>query len=295
MRKLSLLIGSIGVITLSGLSTAGCASDDDDSGANAGAGGTAGMGAGGMGGTPCVGDPPVTEHNHCADIASQKKGDASFTITSPDFTECGEIPKATTCDGKAFGTGASPKLEISGVPSGTKSLALVFKDIAILADGDPTKDKFGYHWVMWDIPPTTTTLPAGMGGGYHSTDVSGALQWAQRNQYAYFPPCPNPFPRDDVRFMCSLVIDSYAFTLYAFDKEKLEELPPPDMDPATGMPTGNWVVNMGHYIEGLTALAVTEYRGTSQAWSTSFAPPDPFEYPCTQAMIDGSMTSTCLQ
>lgn len=293
MRKLSLLIGS--VIAITGLSAAGCSSDDDDNGANAGAGGSGGTTSGGMGGMPCVGDPPVMEHNHCADIESQKKGDAGFTISSPDFTECGEIPKATTCDGKAFGTGSSPKLEISGVPSGTKSLALVFKDIAILADKDPTKDKFGYHWVMWDIPPTTTELPAGMAGGYHSTDVSGALQWAQRNQYAYFPPCPNPFPRDDSRFTCSLVIDSYAFTLYALDKEKLDGLPAPDTDPMTGMPTGNWVVNMGHYIESLSAIAVTEYRGTSQAWSTSFAPPDPFQYPCTADMISSGMTDSCLQ
>jgi phosphatidylethanolamine-binding protein (PEBP) family uncharacterized protein len=287
MRNLSLLIGSICVVAAGGLSTAGCASDDDDSGANAGAGGTAG--SGGTGGMPCVGDPPVMPRAVCADIPSQKTGDANFKISSPDFTECGEIPKATTCDGKAFGTGASPKLDIAGVPAGAKSLALVFKDIAILASGDPTQDKFGYHWVMWDIPPTTTSLPAAMTGGYHSTEVPGALQWAQRNNYAYFPPCPNPFPRDDARFMCSLVIDSYAFTLYAFDQEKLDALPAPDLDPMTGNPTGNWVVNMGHYIEGLTALAVTEYRGTSQAWSTSFAPPDPFQYPCTAGMTDSCL------
>ncbi len=61
------------------------------------------------------------------------------------------------------------------------------------------------------------------------------------------------------------------------------------------MPTGNWVVKMGHYIESLQNLGVTEYRGTSQAWASSFAPPPVEEYLCTQDVIDAGATSTCLQ
>jgi phosphatidylethanolamine-binding protein (PEBP) family uncharacterized protein len=178
-----------------------------------GEGGMPGGGEGGEGGVPgCVGDPPVTEHNVCADIPSQKMGDAGFTISTSAFTNCGDIPDSMTCNGKAFGTGASPELTISGVPSGTNSLALVFKDIAILADNDPATERFGYHWVMWDIPPNTTTLPAGMTGDYHSAEVSGALQWSGRNNYAFFPPSPNPITSDDVRFTCGHVIDNYSLT-----------------------------------------------------------------------------------
>jgi phosphatidylethanolamine-binding protein (PEBP) family uncharacterized protein len=260
-------------------------------GGSAGAGGTSGSaGAGGTGGMACVGDPPVTEHNMCATIASGKKGDASFTITSPDFANCGVIPATQTCDGKAFGTGASPTLTWTGAPTGTMSFALVFKDIAILADDNPATERLGYHWVMWDIPATRTGLPAGLTGGYHSPEVAGALQWAGRNNYGFFPPCPNPFPRDDARFMCSLVIDSYSFTLYALPTAKLTNLPPPDLDATTGQPTGNYVVKLAHYIEGLSALAVTEYRGTSKAWSTSFAPPTPTQYPCAAiASVDGGV------
>jgi hypothetical protein len=143
---------------------------------------------------------------------------------------------------------------------------------------------------MWDIPATRTGLPAGLTGGYHSTEVPGALQWAGRNNYGFFPPCPNPFPRDDARFMCNLVIDSYSFTLYALPTAKLTNLPPPDLDATTGQPTGNYVVKLAHYIEGLSALAVTEYRGTSKAWSTSFAPPSPVQYPCSAiAAVDGGV------
>jgi hypothetical protein len=66
-------------------------------------------------------------------------------------------------------------------------------------------------------------------------------------------------------------------------------LPEPDIDATTMMPTGNWVVKMAHHIESLSAIAITEYRGRSQAWATSFAPPAPVEYPCT-----GGATTGCL-
>lgn len=100
---------------------------------------------------------------------------------------------------------------------------------------------------------------------------------------------------DDDRFSCSLVIDSYSFTLYALPMAKLDGLPAPDISPDTGMPSGNWVVNMGHYIESLAALGVTEYRGTSQGWATSFAPPDPAQYPCTADMVTAGTVDACLQ
>lgn len=255
-----------------------------------GAGGAAGMAgmAGAAGDTSCPDEPPLTEHNSCADIPSANEGDEDFTISSPDFEFCGEMPADLTCDGKAFGTGSSPELEWSGAPEGTNSFAIVFKDIAILADNDPATERFAYHWVMWDIPADVTGLPAGMMGGYESTEIDGALQWASRNEYGFFPPCPNPFPADDERFSCGLVTDSYSFTLYALPMATLQDLPDADIDSDTGMPTGNWVVNMGHYIESLNALAVTEYRGTSSAWATSFAPPDPVLYPCTGGSPDGT-------
>src|SRR5262249_4814561 len=153
----------------------------------------------------------------------------------------------------------SPTFTWSGAPASTMSFAAVFKDIAILADNDPTTEKFGYHWVMWDIPPSTTKLPGGMTGGFHSTEIPGALQWSSlgsatgpdSGNYGFFTPCPNPFPRDNAAFMCSLVNDSYSLTLYALPTAKLDNLPAPDLDPMTNMPTGNWVVKMAHYIEGL--------------------------------------------
>ena len=82
--------------------------------------------------------------------------------------------------------------------------------------------------------------------------------------------------------------DSYSLALYALPVAKLDNLPAPDLDATTGMPTGNYVVKMGHYIESLSAVAIAEYRGTSHAWATSFSPPPQVQYPCTTgAALDG--------
>jgi phosphatidylethanolamine-binding protein (PEBP) family uncharacterized protein len=286
-----------GLILVGVTALAGCSGDDDDdTNSSAGSSGTAGSsGNAGAGGMDCDGDPPITPHNNCDEIESQKEGDEGFSVTSPDFTSCGEMPASMTCDGKDFGTGVSPEFSWTGAPADTMSFAAVFKDISILSDGNPATEKLGYHWVMWDIPATTTGLPGSMTGGYDSAEVAGAHQWSSLGSYGFFTPCPNPFPRDLPMFMCSLTRDSYAFTLYALPTATLDDLPEPDLDD-TGMPVAgsNWVVKMAHYIENLDALAVTEYRGTSAAWAAAFVRPNAEKFPCTKAMVDDSMTDTCL-
>ena len=297
--------GSGGAAGSAGVAGAGGAAGGGGSGGAGGLGGAAG-GAAGAGCT--AGAPAVTPHNSCTAIPSVNTGSAGaggaggaggaagaggFAISSPDFAYCGAMPTAMTCDGHAFGTGTNPTLNWSGAPTGTMSYALVFKDISLLADTNASTAEtdiniqHGYHWAMWDIPATATHLGTGSMTGYHSADISGALQWSQRNNYGYFPPCPNPFPAGDSRFTCSLSLDSYSYTLYAFSFAHLPSLPAPDLN-ANGEPTGNYVAKLGRYIESLSALAVTEYRGTSSAWASSFAPPSALEYPCAaDYKVDG--------
>ena len=280
------LLGATAIVGCSSESPTGPGSGGTSAGgtsSSAGAGGsTAGSsGSAGTGGAACVGDPPVTPNKVCADIPSQKKGDASFTVSSPDFTSCGEIPKTMTCDGHDFGTGASPQFTWSTAPAGTLSFAVVFKDISL--SNDLATERFGYHWVMWDIPPTVTGLPAGMTGGYASTEVPGAHQWSTLGSYGFFTPCPNPFPNGAPQFMCSLTQDSYALTVYALKVAKIDNLPAA-VNTTTSMPAvsgWNWVVNMGHYIESLDAVAVAEYRGTSKAWAAQFVSPNAAAFPCS--------------
>jgi phosphatidylethanolamine-binding protein (PEBP) family uncharacterized protein len=66
----------------------------------------------------------------------------SFVLTSSDFAAGGPIPSVATCEGQD----RSPELAWSGVPAGTKSLALIVED----PDApDPAAPKTTWaHWLL---------------------------------------------------------------------------------------------------------------------------------------------------
>lgn len=76
-----------------------------------------------------------------------------ITVTSTAFQQGGSIPARYTCEGDD----TSPPLSWSGAPSQTKSFALIVDD----PDApDPEKPQRVYvHWVVYNIPGTTTSLP----------------------------------------------------------------------------------------------------------------------------------------
>lgn len=75
----------------------------------------------------------------------------TIEITSPAFGSEGAIPAKHTCDG----ADASPPLEWSGLPGGTKSLALI-------CDDPDAPVGTWVHWVIYDIPPALSGLPEGV-------------------------------------------------------------------------------------------------------------------------------------
>jgi Raf kinase inhibitor-like YbhB/YbcL family protein len=103
-------------------------------------------------------------------------------IESPAFGHQGAIPSVHTCEGKD----TSPMLSWSGVPDGTRSLALIVDD----PDApDPKAPKMTWvHWVLYDIPPATTDLPEAV----RSADLpagtrEGLNDWKRTG---YGGPCP---------------------------------------------------------------------------------------------------------
>jgi hypothetical protein len=123
----------------------------------------------------------------------------TMALTSPAFTAGGEIPVVHTCEG----ADTSPALEWSGVPAGTKSLALVVDD----PDApDPKAPRMTYvHWVLYNIPPTATRLPEGAArGGLPPGTREGTNDWKRTG---YGGPCP-PIGRH-----------RYFHKLYALDVE----------------------------------------------------------------------------
>ncbi len=106
----------------------------------------------------------------------------ALSLTSPVFTHQGAIPKNYTCQGKDI----SPALKWSGLPEGTKSIALIVDD----PDApDPAAPKRVWvHWVLYNIPATAngmpeavtaTTLPRGT--------RDGTNDWGR---VGYGGPCP---------------------------------------------------------------------------------------------------------
>lgn len=78
-----------------------------------------------------------------------------LTITSPAFDAGGRIPRKYTCEGKDV----SPPLEWSGAPANATSLVLIVDD----PDApDPKAPRMTWvHWVLYDLPPSSTGLAEG--------------------------------------------------------------------------------------------------------------------------------------
>jgi len=116
--------------------------------------------------------------------ATTEKGGApmSLAITSPVFSHNGEIPARHTCDGQDL----SPPVNWSGVPDGTRSLALIVDD----PDApDPAAPKMTWvHWVLYNIPLGATGLPQGVKPAELPKGTREALNDWKRTGYG--GPCP---------------------------------------------------------------------------------------------------------
>lgn len=121
-------------------------------------------------------------------------------LTSSGFDSGGRLAERCTCDGED----ASPPLAWSGVPAGTRSLALV------CLDPDAPSGTW-YHWAVYDLAPNLTELAG------HQLTTGGALRQAINDfgKPGYGSVCP-PSGHG---------LHHYRFRLYALTAERLE-LPP---------------------------------------------------------------------
>ena len=106
----------------------------------------------------------------------------SMTLTSPAFDHNGSIPVVFTCEG----ADRSPRLEWSGIPEGTRSLALIVDD----PDApDPDAPKMNYvHWVLYNIPADAGGLDEGVPPSALPAGTREGLNDWKRTGYG--GPCP---------------------------------------------------------------------------------------------------------
>jgi Raf kinase inhibitor-like YbhB/YbcL family protein len=132
----------------------------------------------------------------------------AITVTSPDIKPGAKIAdeqvaNAFGCSGKNI----SPAVSWSGAPKGTKSFALSMYD-----PDAPTGSGF-WHWVAFNIPPDTTSVPKNAGDPKANLMPAGAVQSGNdTGMKGYFGPCP---PKGDKPH-------HYHITVFAVDVDKLD-------------------------------------------------------------------------
>jgi len=125
----------------------------------------------------------------------------TLQITSSAFTQGHPIPKKYTGEGDDV----SPPLSWSGLPEGTKELAL------ICDDPDAPQPEPWVHWVIYQISADVKGLPEGVPRKARLKEPHGALQgknsWPPSDAIGYRGPLPPP----------GHGVHHYYFKLYALD------------------------------------------------------------------------------
>ncbi len=123
-----------------------------------------------------------------AATAAADAPDAKFTLTSPDIAPGGPIANAQVYNRYGcMGDNISPALSWSHAPAGTRSFAL------LVHDPDAATGSGWWHWVLYNLPANTSSLPAGAGDVKKTALPPGAVQGRTDFGTAdYGGPCPPP-------------------------------------------------------------------------------------------------------
>lgn len=128
---------------------------------------------------------------------------ASGEFKDGDYLGNEQVFAGFGCEGQNI----SPSLSWSGAPAETKSFALT------VYDPDAPTGSGWWHWVVVNLPPTTTSLPKGAGTTDGAMLPQGALQvGTDFGKPGYGGPCP---PQGDHPHR-------YIFTIRALDLDKLD-------------------------------------------------------------------------
>ncbi|HQR21692.1 MAG TPA: YbhB/YbcL family Raf kinase inhibitor-like protein [Burkholderiaceae bacterium] len=137
-----------------------------------------------------------------------------FTVKSADIAPNAKIAQKHVYKGFGCeGGNLSPALEWSGAPAGTRSYAVT------MYDPDAPTGSGWWHWVLFNLPATTTKLEQGAGDAGGAKLPAGAVQ--SRTDFGgpgYGGPCPpqGPSLKNPHR---------YIFTVFALKVDKLDLAP----------------------------------------------------------------------
>jgi Raf kinase inhibitor-like YbhB/YbcL family protein len=118
-----------------------------------------------------------------------------MTLTSPAWPDGGSMPRKYT----QAGDDISPPLTWSGAPEGTASFVLIVHDLDAAVGTDDV-----LHWMVWNIPGTSTGLPEQVAQGPTLTDGSRQISATGPNYRGPGAPAAGP-------------AHHYIFELFALD------------------------------------------------------------------------------
>ena len=161
-------------------------------------------------------------------------------MTSTAWEDGGVIPDRFTGAAPAGTTAVSPELKWSQVPMGTQSFVLLMHDPEPVLNKGSKMDIT--HWLMWNIPGTSTGLPEGVAQG----ELPDGSRQVSLRFNGYMGPGAGPGP-----------YHHYTFELYALDT-KLEV---PQGTPQQAADTRNAVINaMDGHVLGKAILVARFHR-----------------------------------
>ncbi len=121
------------------------------------------------------------------DVRSPAMPVAGFTLTSGDVRSGGMLTRRQEANTfGCSGENVSPALTWTGAPAGTKSFAVTMFD-----PDAPTGSGF-WHWVVYNIPASTTSLPSGAGSQGGTLPAGVAQGTTDYGAPGYGGACPPP-------------------------------------------------------------------------------------------------------
>lgn len=143
-----------------------------------------------------------------AAVLSAAASTRDFKLTSTDVAAGKMIPNQFTFNAMGCtGQNMSPELQWTDAPAGTKSFAVT------VYDPDAPTGSGWWHWVVYNIPPTTMSLPSGAGDASKGLLPAGAVQGnTDFGAPGYGGPCPPPGSK----------VHHYQFTVFALKVDKLD-------------------------------------------------------------------------
>lgn len=151
--------------------------------------------------TSAVPQTPATTH-----AVSPEPGARTFTLSSADLKNGGFADAQVLNTFGCSGGNVSPELSWTNAPAGTKSFVLTMFD-----PDAPTGSGF-WHWVVVNIPATSSKLPNGASKNAATLPVGTLETRTDLGAPGYGGPCPPAGTRPH----------RYVFTLHALEVEKLD-------------------------------------------------------------------------